>query len=241
VKVQLKTLVAIGLAASVLGLTNVQPARADGAASTRNIILGGAALAAGLIIGSNVAHKSKQAHTVVGYLSDGSAVYADGRVVQQNGASYYPGDYGQGISCNNNSCYVYNERGGNTAYQPQPQGYPAGYGYQQQPTYGYQQPAYSYPATGYSYPANYSNPAYGYPAQRPATPTYAYAYGYGYTYPAQQQQTAYPRTGNDYARGYYDGYSRGYYDGWYRTGQTYGGQAPPQNAGQPISMPPPPQ
>lgn len=98
-----------GLALTVtLGLSTVAPAKADGAASTRNIFLGAAALIAGVAIESNVARKNNQANTVTGYLQDGSTVFADGHVVDRNGQSYYPGNNGQQVSCNGQSCYVSN-------------------------------------------------------------------------------------------------------------------------------------
>jgi hypothetical protein len=100
----LRTTMAAVLAATTLGLANVQPARADGAASTRNIILGAAALVAGVAIESNVAHKNAQADTIQGYLPGGRAVYADGHVVLPNGQSYYPGNYGQTVACNDGAC-----------------------------------------------------------------------------------------------------------------------------------------
>src|SRR5271169_3747888 len=82
----------LGLA--ILATTAMQPAKADGAASTRNIILGAAALITGIAVESNVAHKNQVANTVVGYLPNGGTVYQNGRVVLPNGQSYYPGQYG---------------------------------------------------------------------------------------------------------------------------------------------------
>ncbi len=92
-------------AAATLGLTQPAPALADSAASTRNIILGAAALA-GLAIESNVAHKNAQSRTISGYLPDGSRVYADGHIVESNGYSYYPQTNDQRVSCSNGSCYL---------------------------------------------------------------------------------------------------------------------------------------
>ena len=97
-----------------LGLSTIAPAKADGAASTRNIFLGAAALIAGVAIESNVARKNASANNVQGYLQDGSTVYQDGHVVDRNGQSYYPGNEGQQVSCNGQSCYVTNN--GQTAY-----------------------------------------------------------------------------------------------------------------------------
>jgi hypothetical protein len=92
-------------AAGTLSLSTMAPASADQAASTRNIILGAAAIA-GLAIESNVAHKKAQANTISGYLPDGSAVYGDGHVVARNGYSYYPGNNGQTVSCSNGQCSI---------------------------------------------------------------------------------------------------------------------------------------
>jgi hypothetical protein len=90
----------------IFGVATIAPARADGAASTRNIILGAAALAVGLTIASNVAHKEAQANTIAGYTAGGAAVYNDGHVVLPNGQSYYPGNYGQTIACNAGECTI---------------------------------------------------------------------------------------------------------------------------------------
>lgn len=91
---------------ATVGISTVQPAKADGAASTRAIILGAAALVAGVAVSANAAHKRQVANTVVGYLQDGSAVYQDGHVVSPNGQSYYPSTYGQTVACSNQTCYL---------------------------------------------------------------------------------------------------------------------------------------
>ena len=108
------------LTASVLtaamGVATIAPAKADGAASTRNIILGAAALVAGVAIESNVARKNAQANNVQGYLPDGSPVYQDGHVVAPNGQTYYPGNNGQQISCNGQNCYASNTNGNGGYY-----------------------------------------------------------------------------------------------------------------------------
>ena len=110
-KLQL-TLAALA-AAGTLSLSTMAPASADSAASTRNIILGAAAIA-GIAIESNVARKNAQANSISGYLPDGSAVYADGHVVSGNGYSYYPGNNGQNVACNNGSCTIaYANQNGN--------------------------------------------------------------------------------------------------------------------------------
>jgi hypothetical protein len=100
-QVALATLVTAG----TMSLALPAPALADSAASTRNIILGVAAIA-GIAIESNVAHKNAQANTITGYLHDGSRVYGDGHVVNGNGDSYYPAQQGQQVSCTSGRCDV---------------------------------------------------------------------------------------------------------------------------------------
>jgi hypothetical protein len=102
-KLQL-TLAALA-AAGTLSLSTMAPAYADGAASTRTIILGAAAIA-GLAIEANVANKHARANSISGYLPDGSAVYGDGHVVAPNGDSYYPANNGQTVSCDDGSCSI---------------------------------------------------------------------------------------------------------------------------------------
>jgi hypothetical protein len=116
-KLQL-TLAAVA-AAGTLSLSTMAPASADSAASTRNIILGAAALA-GIAIEANVAHKNAQANAVSGYLPDGSTVYGDGHVVGRNGDSYYPGNTGQTVSCNNSRCNVAYTNGNGNGYNGSP-------------------------------------------------------------------------------------------------------------------------
>lgn len=123
------TIVLAALVMTTVGVTTMQPARADQAAKTRNLILGAAALVTGFAVESNVARKHRLANTIEGYLPDGSTVYADGRVVLPNGQSYYPGNYGQTIACSAGSCYINN---GNQAYN----GY-GGYGAGGNPYYNY--------------------------------------------------------------------------------------------------------
>lgn len=93
------TLVALFALAAVLSALVPRPALADGAASTRNIILGAAAIAAGVIIYNNVQHKRMAHDTVVGRTRDGGLVYADGRVVYPNGNVLYTSN-GDGRVCN---------------------------------------------------------------------------------------------------------------------------------------------
>ncbi|MDQ2908144.1 MAG: hypothetical protein M3R44_02205 [Candidatus Eremiobacteraeota bacterium] len=87
-----RLLPALLLLAALLAGIAPRPAAADGAASTRNIILGAAAIAAGIIIYNNVHHKNVQHNTVVGYTRDGGTVYADGRIVYPNGNVLYTGN-----------------------------------------------------------------------------------------------------------------------------------------------------
>jgi hypothetical protein len=110
-RLQISLLAALLVGTMALG--TISPAKADGAASTRNIILGAAALAAGIIVSNNVAQKNAAANTITGYTPDGAAVYNDGHVVLPNGQSYYPGNYGQQIACNDGSCSV----GGGNGYR----------------------------------------------------------------------------------------------------------------------------
>jgi len=124
-KLQL-TLAALA-AAGTLSLTTMAPASADGAASTRNIIFGAAAIA-GIAIESNVAHKNAQANTISGYLPDGSAVYGDGHVATGNGYSYYPGNNGQNVSCNDGRCNIaYANQNGNASNADPNNGWNNGY------------------------------------------------------------------------------------------------------------------
>ena len=219
-------------------LTSAQPARADGAAFTRNIIIGGVLAAAGIIIGRNVAHKAQLASTIVGYTQDGATVYADGRVVREvygPASAYYPNDHGQQIACRNMLCTIYS--GNPTAYNGyyewngttwgppagQPQYYPQAQPQPQvqpQPQYYPQpqpqpQPQYYPQAQPQYYPQ--AQPQY-YPQAQPqyypeAQPQY-YPQQQGYD---MQYQTGYP--------GYYGGemanaYARAY-DAYYRAYQVY--------------------
>ena len=104
-KNKLTILMAALLMVTTLGLSNAQPARADGVTSTRNIILGAAALA-GILISSNVAHKNDLANTVAGYTPQGDTVFEDGRVVDRYGNSYYPGNQGESIACQDGTCQI---------------------------------------------------------------------------------------------------------------------------------------
>lgn len=103
---RLQASIAAGLLVTTMGLATVSPAKADGAASTRNIILGAAALVAGVAIAENVAHKQAAANTVAGYTPNGATVYDDGHVVLPDGRSFYPGNYGRQVACNGGQCTI---------------------------------------------------------------------------------------------------------------------------------------
>jgi hypothetical protein len=85
--------------------SSVRPAKAD---TTSTLLITAAAVAA-IATGINVAEKSAKANTVVGYLRNGSVVYADGHVVAPNGQSWYPGNYNQSIACNGQYCSIVND------------------------------------------------------------------------------------------------------------------------------------
>ncbi|HTU71790.1 MAG TPA: hypothetical protein VMF11_15915 [Candidatus Baltobacteraceae bacterium] len=102
------TLAAVALA-GVLSASLAAPAKAD--TGTTNTILGILAGVAAVATVENVAHKDAVANTVEGYTRDGSTVYEDGHVVAPNGYSWYPGNQGQSISCNDGSCVIYGNNG----------------------------------------------------------------------------------------------------------------------------------
>jgi hypothetical protein len=104
------SITALALAA-VFSFATIAPASADQAAATRNEILGGLALVAGIATAVNVSNKNAQANTVEGYTPNGETVYQDGHVALGNGQSYYPGNENQSISCNNGNCAVYGNNG----------------------------------------------------------------------------------------------------------------------------------
>lgn len=88
-----------GLLVIALAISILTPAFAEtaGQRSTRNIILGGAALAIGIILYNNWQHKVRAANTVVGYTRDGGVVYADGRIVYPNGRVVYASNNGRNV------------------------------------------------------------------------------------------------------------------------------------------------
>jgi hypothetical protein len=74
-----------------------RPAAADGAASTRNILLGAAAVAAAIAL-SNSGHTHVRFDAVVGNTDDGGVIYGDGRVRYPNGDVLYVSN-GDGRPC----------------------------------------------------------------------------------------------------------------------------------------------
>jgi hypothetical protein len=98
-----KLIVATGAAASVsVGALMPRPASAD----TTSTILTAAAAIGAVILYSNIQRKQAAANSIVGYTRNGGTVYADGRVVMQNGQTYYPnsnanGQYGYNYPVNN--------------------------------------------------------------------------------------------------------------------------------------------
>ncbi|MGH7757266.1 MAG: hypothetical protein ACREM8_13420 [Vulcanimicrobiaceae bacterium] len=113
-------IVAAALVAATLGTASIQPANANGAASTRNIILGAAALVAGFAIESNIHRKHQLANGVEGYLPNGATVYYDGHVVAPDGQSYYPANYGQTVVCNGTACTIDGGNSYGNGYNGQP-------------------------------------------------------------------------------------------------------------------------
>jgi hypothetical protein len=213
-----RSVVAALVMSSVAFGSAVQPAKAD----TTSTLLITAAAAVGLMTAVNVAQKNAKAHQVVGYLPTGATVYADGHVVNQNGQSWYPGNYGQNISCNGQHCYITN----GTGYAPNAA--PGAYG---TPAYG----ASAYPSGYGGYPSGYGG---GYPGGGySAYPTSGYPGAYGGSYPSGYYG------GGSYPSSYYGGgYPSGYYGGGYPAG--YGGGYPsgyyPQGNGGTYYPPPPP-
>ena len=176
---------------ATVGISTVQPAKADNAATTRAIILGAAALVAGVAVSANVAHKRQVANTVVGYLQDGSTVYQDGHVVSPNGQSYYPSQYGQTVACSNQTCYL-NGGNGNGPY----------YGYNGNNPYGNNQ--YGNNQYGNNqYGNNNGQPPFGLAGQGPY---YANGNANG------NQGNACPNNG--YNNGYNNNYNNGYNNGY---------------------------
>ena len=112
------TLAAAALTGIMVSSVAAAPARADGPSTTRTII-GIVAGIAAIATAANVESKHAKANTVVGYLQDGSTVFADGHVVDRNGNSWYPGNQGLSIGCNGQNCYIYNgnNNGNGNGYQ----------------------------------------------------------------------------------------------------------------------------
>jgi hypothetical protein len=95
---RIRVVAALAMLGFLLGFAGPLPARADGAASTRNIILGAAAVVAAIVISNNARHARNARDTVVGRTSDGGLVYGDGRVVYPNGDVLYTSN-GDGRRC----------------------------------------------------------------------------------------------------------------------------------------------
>jgi len=81
----------------IFNFSFVRPVQAEtaGQRSTRNLILAGVALAAGIILYNNYHHKQVAHNTVVGRTSDGGIIYADGRIVYPNGTVVYTSNNGR--------------------------------------------------------------------------------------------------------------------------------------------------
>jgi hypothetical protein len=105
------SITALALAAG-FSFATIAPASADQAAATRNEILGGLALIAGVATAVNVSNKNAKANTVQGYTPNGGTVYQDGHVVLADGQSYYPGNQNQSISCEGGNCSIYGNGNG---------------------------------------------------------------------------------------------------------------------------------
>ena len=90
-------------AALAMPFASAAPGQAEtsGQASTRNIAIGAAVAAAGIILYNNVQHKNAaaaQENTIVGRTRDGGTVYGDGRIVYPNGSVLYASN-GNGRVC----------------------------------------------------------------------------------------------------------------------------------------------
>jgi len=115
------------------------PARAN----TTSTLIGAAvsAIASAMNINAN-----GQANAVVGILPNGDRVYSDGRAVAANGQTYYPGDLGQTLRCQNDRCTV---AGTNGMYNGRRVGYQNHHGPNGRTLYGQKGPPPWAPAHGY--------------------------------------------------------------------------------------------
>ena len=123
-----QTIVAVLVAAVMVIPAFGATANADtaGQTSTRNLILGGLAAIAAVVLYDNYHHKQVAANSVVGYTRDGGTVYGDGRVVYPNGTVLYTGNRngtrcsysGYGVPCQQQA-YAYGHRRGNGHRQNQ--------------------------------------------------------------------------------------------------------------------------
>lgn len=88
----------IALAAlMIFNFSFVRPVQAEtaGQRSTRNLILAGVAVVAGIILYNNYHHKQVAHNTVVGRTSDGGIIYGDGRIVYPDGTVVYTSNNGR--------------------------------------------------------------------------------------------------------------------------------------------------
>jgi hypothetical protein len=122
---RLSTIITAAAVAATLGLGTIQPAKAD-QQSTDEVILGAAAVVAGIATYANVQHKQALAKTDQGYTPWGATVYEDGHVVLPNGQTYYPNNVGQQIACNGSSCQIL-QNGVAVGYGGYGPGYNTGY------------------------------------------------------------------------------------------------------------------
>jgi hypothetical protein len=117
-----RSIIAAVMAVTIMMSAIGGAARADtaGQTSTRNLILGGLAAIAAVILYDNYHHKQVAANSVVGYTRDGGTVYGDGRVVYPNGTVLYTGNRngtrcsynGYGVPCQQQA-YAYGPQRGN--------------------------------------------------------------------------------------------------------------------------------
>lgn len=91
-----KALVAFALVL-IFAFGAIAPGSAEtaGQRSTRNIILGAVAVAAGIVIYNNIHHKQVAHDTVVGRTADGGIVHADGRITYPDGSVVYTSNNGR--------------------------------------------------------------------------------------------------------------------------------------------------
>jgi hypothetical protein len=91
VRTIIAAMLAMLLCVSSLAAPTPVNAETAGQTSTRNIILGGLAAVAAIVLYNNYHHKQVAANTVVGYTRDGGVVHADGRITYPDGTVLYSG------------------------------------------------------------------------------------------------------------------------------------------------------